>query len=83
LIVTSFILWFGGHSVDGLAETPVITGGCVSLTVTLNKQLAELPDASDTVQWTGVVPIGKVEPDAGIQTGAPTPGQLSPTAGAG
>jgi hypothetical protein len=47
------------------------------LTVTVNEQLAELPDASLTVQFTVVVPFANVEPDAGVQTGVPTPGQLS------
>ena len=52
-------------------------GGCVSLTVTVNEQLAVLPDASLTVQVTVVVPFENVEPDAGIQVGVPTPEQLS------
>ena len=55
----------------------VIEGACVSLTVTVNEQLAGLPDASLTVQVTVVVPVLKVVPDAGVQTGVPTPGQLS------
>jgi len=55
----------------------VIAGGVVSLTVTVNEQFAELLDASLTVQLTVVVPFAKVEPDAGVQTGVPTPGQLS------
>jgi hypothetical protein len=49
----------------------------VSLTVTVNEQLAELLDASLTVQLTVVVPFGNVEPEAGLQAGVPTPGQLS------
>jgi hypothetical protein len=59
---------FAGH---------VIVGGVVSLTVTVNEQLAELLDASLTVQLTVVVPFGNVEPDDGEHTGVPTPGQLS------
>jgi hypothetical protein len=59
---------FAGHE---------IVGGVVSLTVTVNEQLAGLPDASLTVQLTVVVPFTKVVPDAGVQTGVPTPGQLS------
>ena len=55
----------------------VIEGACVSFTVTVNEQLLELPDASLTVQETVVVPFVKDEPDAGAQTGVPTPGQLS------
>ena len=55
----------------------VIDGACVSFTVTVNEQLAGLPAASLTVQFTVVVPFGKVAPDAGLQTGVPTPVQLS------
>jgi hypothetical protein len=58
-------------------------GGWVSLTVTVNEQLAELFTASFTVQLTVVVPFWKVEPDAGAQVGVPTPGQLSLTVGGG
>jgi len=65
---------FAGH---------IIAGFCVSLTVTVNEQLAELPLASVTVQLTVVVPFWKVEPDDGVQEGVPTPGQLSLTVGAG
>ena len=54
-----------------------IVGGVVSLTVTVNEQLAELLDASLTVQLTVVVPFRNVEPAGGVQTGVPTPGQLS------
>jgi len=61
----------------------MIEGGCVSLTVTVKLQLAELADASDTEQLTVVVPFGKVEPDGGLHVGLPTPGQLSLTVGAG
>ncbi len=61
----------------------LIAGVCVSLTVTVKGQFAMLPEASETVQVTVVVPWGKVEPDGGKQTGAPTPGQLSFTVGAG
>lgn len=61
----------------------VTVGACVSLIVTVNEQLPVLPLASVTVQLTVVVPFEKVEPDAGLHTGEPTPGQLSLTAGAG
>ena len=54
----------------------VITGGCVSLTFTVNLQIAVLPEVSVAVQVTVVVPFGKPEPDAGLQA-TPTPGQLS------
>ena len=67
-------LIFAGH---------VITGGWVSFTVTVNEQLDEFPAASLTPQVTVVVPLGKVDPDAGLQVGLPTPGQLSLTAGEG
>src|SRR5262245_51097873 len=60
----------------------VIANGCVSLTVTVNEQLAELSTASLTVQFTVVVPFVNVEPEGGLQTGTPTPGQLSLTTGA-
>jgi len=40
------------------------------------------PAASATEQLTVVVPFGKLEPEAGVQTGVPTPGQLSATVGA-
>ena len=59
---------FAGH---------VTVGACVSLTVTVNEQLLELPDASLTLQVTVVVPGVKNEPEAGEQDGVPTPGQLS------
>jgi hypothetical protein len=55
----------------------VTVGFCVSLTVTVNVQLAVLLEASLTVQETVVTPFWKVVPDAGVQTGVPTPGQLS------
>lgn len=55
----------------------MIVGACISLIVTVNEQLAELPDASLTVQVTVVAPFANVEPDVGVQTGVPTPGQLS------
>jgi hypothetical protein len=55
----------------------VIEGACISFTVTLNEQLAELPEASLTAQLTVVEPFGKVEPDGGVHTGEPAPEQLS------
>ena len=59
----------------------VIVGACVSVIVTVNEQLFELPAESLTVQVTVVVPFAKVEPDAGVQLGDPTPEQLSAVAG--
>ena len=55
----------------------------MSLTVTVKLHIDMLLDESFTVHVTVVVPFGKVDPDAGLQAGAPTPGQLSLTAGAG
>ena len=59
------------------------TGGCVSLTVTVKLHIDMLFDESFTVHVIVVVPFGKVDPDAGLHVGAPTPGQLSLTTGAG
>jgi len=42
----------------------VITGGVMSLTVTVKLQLDELPAASVAVACTVVVPTGKLEPEA-------------------
>ena len=47
--------------------TPLMTGAVVSTTVTLNDAVAVLPCASLALQFTVVVPIGNVEPDAGVQ----------------
>ena len=49
----------------------------MSLTVTVNVQIALFADASFTLQVTVFVPLGKAEPDGGLQAGTPTPGQLS------
>jgi hypothetical protein len=54
----------------------VITGSSTSFTVTLNVQVAVLPDASVAVQVTVEVPVGKALPEAGLQL-VVTPGQLS------
>jgi hypothetical protein len=72
---------FGAVGIEIFAGQ-VICGGWVSLTVTLNEQLDELPLASLTEHETVVVPFGKAVPDGGVQTGEPTPGQLSLTVGA-
>jgi len=50
---------FAGH---------VIEGGWVSLTVTVNEQVAVLPTPSVAVAVTVVTPFGNVEPDAGVDT---------------
>jgi hypothetical protein len=80
--VTTAEHWLASFVVVILAGQ-VITGGCVSFTVTVKLQFDEFFEASVTVQVTVVVPLGKVEPDAGTQVGLPTPGQLSLTVGAG
>jgi hypothetical protein len=59
---------FAGH---------VITGFWVSITVTVNEQLAGLPEASVAVQVTVVVPAGNDEPEGGTHVAALTPAQLS------
>ena len=74
--VTGTILWSGGHSVAGLADTEVITGAVVSLTVTLVTQVLVLCDPSVTLQLTELVPNGKVPPDP-VHCAAPRFGQLS------
>jgi hypothetical protein len=62
----------------------VIVGGCVSFTVTVKVHIEVFGGvaASLTLQVTVVVPTGNEAPDAGLQTGVPTPGQLSLTVGA-
>ena len=74
--VTTAVHTFGSVLCVTLAGH-VITGACVSLTVTVNVQLALLLLASDTEQLTVVTPFWKVVPDAGVHTGVPTPVQLS------
>jgi len=66
--------------VDTLAGQTT-TGDSVSLTVTVKEQLLVLPAASVAVQFTGVVPVPKLEPDGGLQLTV-TPGQLSLATGA-
>lgn len=59
-----------------------LADAAILLTVTLNEHEFELLAASLTEQVTVVTPSGNAEPDAGVQTGAPTPEQLSLTDGA-
>ena len=66
------IVWLGGQ---------VIVGASWSLTITLNEQLAVLPDASVAVQVTLFVPLANVDPLAGTHA-LVTPGQLSLAEGA-
>jgi len=70
---TVLVMMFAGQA---------MVGGCVSTTVIVKAQLDLLLAASETVHVTVVVPFTKVDPEGGAQPGAPTPGQLSPTAGA-
>jgi hypothetical protein len=74
--VTTAVHTFGSVPCVTLAGQ-VITGGCVSLIVTVNEQLAGLFEASCTVHVTVVTPFWKVDPDAGTHEGVPTPVQLS------
>jgi hypothetical protein len=55
----------------------VITGGCVSVIVTVNVQLPTLLEVSLTVQVTVVTPFWNVDPLAGAHTGEPDTPQLS------
>ena len=59
----------------GLATIESITGGSVSVTVTVKLQLAESPDCSVTMHLSVVVPSGNAVPDGGSQT---TLGEQSP-----
>jgi hypothetical protein len=52
-------------------------GGVVSCTVTVNEADAEFECASVTLQVTGVVPILKALPDAGVQVGVIDPSTRS------
>ena len=50
-----------------MSDGQVIVGNCMSLTVTVNEQLAVLFEASIAVHVTVVVPFWNVEPVAGLQ----------------
>ena len=54
----------------------------VLVTVTVNEQVAVLPEPSSVVQVTVVVPRAKTEPDGGLHVEV-TPGQLSLAVGGG
>jgi hypothetical protein len=60
-----------------IGDGQVTTGASSSLTVTVNIQLPVFDDESVAVQLTVVTPFGKVEPEAGVQTGVSEPSQLS------
>jgi hypothetical protein len=84
--LTTIPVVFNGHCAGTTAVRfgeQAMAGACVSLTVTVNEHILVLADESLTEQVTVVVPFGKNEPEAGEQDGTPTPGQLSPTLGAG
>lgn len=63
------VVMFAGHAVN--------VGACKSLTVTVKLQgAAALPEVSDPVQFTVVIPFANVAPEAGTQVNV-APGQLS------
>ena len=68
------VTMFAGH---------VITGACMSFTVTVNEHVAVFGGiaASLTVHVTVVTPFANIDPDAGAHTGVPTPEQLSVAVG--
>jgi hypothetical protein len=62
----------------------LICGFSLSLTMTMKEHVAVRPAPSVTVQLTVVVPLGKADPDGGLQTTAPAGSvQLSVAVGAG
>ena len=82
-IVTLTSFPFGGASTSGVAASDTITGASVSAggggfsTVTLKEPLAVLLRESPALQFTGVVPVEKVDPEAGVQTTATEPSTRS------
>ena len=66
LLVASLVILAGGTNVGGLF-----------VTVTVNDPVAVASDASVTVQFTVVVPIANVAPEAGVQTAAIGPSSAS------
>jgi hypothetical protein len=52
-----------------------MVGFCVSFTVTVNVHESLFPDASVATIFTGVMPTGKNDPDAGVLTIVTGPGQ--------
>ncbi len=69
---------FHNRMIAGLLSS----SSAVSKVVTVNVHVAVLPEASVAVQVTVVMPVGKQEPDGGLQAKV-TPGQLSETVGGG
>ena len=79
--VTSLLLHWPASVLTTMLAGQVITGGSLSLTVTVKLQLAVFPATSVAVQLTGVVPFGKLEPEDGEQEAVATE-QLSAAVGA-
>jgi hypothetical protein len=79
LVAAKFTIWLHVAELTFVTMLPgqVNVGGSVSITKTLKLQLAVLPLASVAVQFTGVVPLPKLDPLAGVQLTL-APGQLSP-----
>ena len=72
--------WFGSLLATISVVGQLIVGACVSFILIVNEQVAVLPEASVAVTFTVVMPTGKNEPDAGLDT-IVTPGQLSVAVG--
>ncbi len=53
--------------VDSVTSAGQVSVQSLAATVTVKVQLAELFEASVAVQVTVVVPVGKLEPDGGVQ----------------
>src|SRR5205807_1965735 len=60
---------------------PHNTGATLSVTVTVNVQVAGLPDVSEAEQLTVVTPLGNTDPAVGLQTTVLAPSQLSVAVG--
>ena len=74
--MTTAVHWPGSVDRLTLPGQAEIVGAWVSLTVTVNEHVCELPDASVAVQVTVVVPLAKALPEAGLHA-YETPAQLS------
>ena len=79
--VTTAVQTFGSVLFVMFAGQAPIVGGWLSLTVTVKLQEPVLPEDSVAVQVTVVVPLLKVEPDAGEQTTVGAGVQLSVAVG--
>ena len=71
-VAVTLILGMESQSPESvLAATEVghdSVGACASLTVTVKKQLAELPEVSEAETITGLVPMLKLDPLGGSET---------------